>query len=807
VTESYVVQAGDTLWSIAQIFYGDGAMWPRIAEANQESLVNTVDLIHVGLRLTIPPLNLSSPPGCSAERTVIVEPGDSLWSIAERELGDPEQWPLLVEANHHLIDEPGVIEAGWELIIPCATIANDSYTNETPSEEKPVEVPVEVPVEPEQPQQPQEPPGPGEAPVEADDPGVDEELPSENSDSSGPPTSEEPPAGDTQTGESLAVIESVLGVSAPLAVGVVVMLRRRRQAQLRARPVGRRILYPSDEARQLESTLNFVSSQIPARQAALRLQGLEHLEDFDPGVEPVIEPVEAITEFDAGIMINIGSDEQGKAVLADVSGGKMLVLEASQALDLRAMMCGIALGLATEENPANLDLHIVGSDEIFETVDGVELHESSYEAINSLTATLVDRRSFLGADHWIDLRRDPNFGEAWRPVVYCFLEPVDQLTFDQLCERVGGVDVGMAIVASRLNESPTAEVMAATVRPDRLGQAGLEPLGVRLYPTRLQPSQPLAELLQVSAASRTTRAWWSSTLLGGSSFPTSQLAPAEGLDDPLLKSNSRLANDDKDTAMPAPLSWNDPSPGTTFSHPTLKLLGPIVLEGAQGEAPVRAERACMEYCAWLLEHPGTTAVAMAQGLLVAEGTRRSNMSRLRSWLGQDQANEPYLPEAYSGRIWLNAAVTSDWLRLCMLVGSGVEMADTERLLAGLQLVRGAPLADAAPGQWHWAEEIRTDMVCLIRDMGVVATRRCLELGDIDQARWAASRALVAAPEDELLLCARLETENAAGNRLEVERLANWITRNARNIGIDLLPETVATLQTVISRPPPSSVVH
>lgn len=173
------------------------------------------------------------------------------------------------------------------------------------------------------------------------------------------------------------------------------------------------------------------------------------------------------------------------------------------------------------------------------------------------------------------------------------------------------------------------------------------------------------------------------------------------------------------------------------------------------------------------------------------------MSRLRGWLGQDKDGNSYLPEAYSGRIWLHAAVTSDWHRMRQLISGGVEEVDTPNLLEALELVRGAPLADASPGQWHWAEEIRTDMVSVIRDVGVVAANRCLRQGDIERARWAANRALVAAPEDELLLGTKVLIEHAAGNKLEAERLITWITRNARNVGIDLLPQTVAILKEVM----------
>jgi hypothetical protein len=199
----------------------------------------------------------------------------------------------------------------------------------------------------------------------------------------------------------------------------------------------------------------------------------------------------------------------------------------------------------------------------------------------------------------------------------------------------------------------------------------------------------------------------------------------------------------------------------------------------------------------LLEHPGTTAQDMASGLLVAEGTRRSNMSRLRTWLGNDADGEPYLPDAYTGRIRLDPAVSSDWHQLRILVGEGVDRTSTSVLELGLRLVRGAPLADAAPVQWHWAEELRTDIVSCIRDIGVELARRAVKDQDLDLARWAAVRALVVAPGDELLLAARIRTEHLAGNSAETERLCLQLARQARTLGLDLEPETVDLIQEVM----------
>ena len=232
-------------------------------------------------------------------------------------------------------------------------------------------------------------------------------------------------------------------------------------------------------------------------------------------------------------------------------------------------------------------------------------------------------------------------------------------------------------------------------------------------------------------------------------------------------------------------------------HPEVLLIGPAELRWAAGPEPARSRQQLVELCAWLLEHPDRTPTAMASGLAVAEGTRRSNLSRLRIWLGDDPNGEAYLPDAYSGRIALHPAVTSDWHQVQLLLAPGLDRLGDAALRTALELVRGAPLADAAPGQWHWAEELRIDIASALRDTGVVLVERALARGDIDLARWAAARALVVAPEDEQLLCARIRTEHRAGNRSEVERLVNQVTRQARILGVDLLPETIEVCQQVI----------
>lgn len=54
VPTTYTVQRGDTLYSLAKRFYGDGKLWTKIADANKDK-VHNVNAIPVGTVLTVPP--------------------------------------------------------------------------------------------------------------------------------------------------------------------------------------------------------------------------------------------------------------------------------------------------------------------------------------------------------------------------------------------------------------------------------------------------------------------------------------------------------------------------------------------------------------------------------------------------------------------------------------------------------------------------------------------------------------------------------------------------------------------------------
>lgn len=52
--QTYTVKSGDSLWKIAQRFYGNGTQWRKIYEANKSKIKNP-DLIYPGQKFVIPP--------------------------------------------------------------------------------------------------------------------------------------------------------------------------------------------------------------------------------------------------------------------------------------------------------------------------------------------------------------------------------------------------------------------------------------------------------------------------------------------------------------------------------------------------------------------------------------------------------------------------------------------------------------------------------------------------------------------------------------------------------------------------------
>ncbi|MCW2803249.1 MAG: hypothetical protein QOF52_1372 [Propionibacteriaceae bacterium] len=862
----HLVVRGDDLWSLAERYYGHGREWRRIAVANSQLLTGGPDRLQPGWRLVIP--------GARGEAGqadgIAVRAGDTLSSIAEDLYGDAGRWPELYEANHAQLSDPDDLEPGMHLKRPPADQPNVARSDEPTTKPDPGRAPTSRrPVAPEPTRAPQPPvervpatnrparPEPTQAPQPPD-----ERVPRANRPaapvSSAPVPPAQPSPEQTHEGPESAIAIGLSSVGGLLAAGVISALALRRRMQLQARPLGRRILHPGDDARQVEvtlakrqrplslRTLDLATRAIAAqcRHTSGPLPDLRMATVADDRIELVMEttavqpPVGFILDgaswrldpADADYLrsvpgvgeaprpyptlVSVGHDPGGAQQLLNLEAVGLLSLRSDSPDLVEAALVALAVELSTSVWADELIITVVG------TCTGLPeaLGRHNVTRADDLDEVLAraEERAAMQRRHDPDgtasaHRVDPDFADPWVPEVLLVAGPVTSAQSRRLVDLTTSLPrvTIAAVVSTDLPAAPWSLHFDAPQRPDggtSDSQAAGDPTAVLKPVNRLVTPQlirrPAADallaLLACTGSESTDPApWWQ---LPTESPPAPEASNVRYLG-PREDGGEGVGTATEGEAAAQTRRWTqmDGQPGGvgTVHGPSLLLMGPVDLVGAAGTVPPRAARQCLEYCGWLLEHPGTTAQAMTSALLVAEGTRRSNMSRLRTWLGADSDGQPYLPDAYSGRISLQPTVSSDWIQFRILTGAGVPSSSTQALRAALQLVRGAPLADTAPGQWHWAEELRIDMISAIRDTGVELATRALIDHDIDLARWAAARALVAAPGDELLLRARISTEHQAGNRPEVERLTLQLAAQARTLGVDLDPETVELLQEVM----------
>jgi nucleoid-associated protein YgaU len=709
VATLHVVGPNEDVRGLAARYYGDAAQSQRIVEANPDLIRG--DALEVGWRLVIP--GVASPDGTTV---IIVARGDSLSKLAARYLGDGNRWSEIYGLNRDVIENPNLIYRSWRLRIPgalpTAPAAGTAVVKEVTAP------PVTHPVVPDA--------GSGEVPSVQATP-----APTGNAGETAPAESvpgdtvDESPERSLSASQALAL--GVIGtVGAGLAAAVVHTIRRRRDVQLALRPPGRRILFPPAPTMLVESALAVVGlSTLPDHSPAtaqgenLAAQGenlaargenlagreedlagrgevpargvhLPQRADADTSVQGAHPPRRAIIDT-AWATVTAGLTAEGPFPL-DLEAHRLVTLDLGDDETTWGTACAWALELACAsdiaeaETPRRATIVAVGpiGDALAAAaLESIEWIPTARSAIDELVGTVAQQRAQLEASGWNlrDARLDPDARAAWWPRVYVF-GALDDESMRRLEWAVGDANqtAVSAIIVHGESDGGALTTLGArfTGTADR---ALLEPDDVTMTPVSLSAfgAAGVVELLRASGSYVTEPAPWYD--LGDAPDNVLSLLP-------------RLAGSMKEV-----VDVGDDSPGVTdFSHPTLMLLGPIQLLGAAGPPPARAERSCTEYCAWMVEHPGATASQMAAALLVAEGTRRSNVSRLRGWLGAAEDGTSYLPEAYTGRLYLDPLVSSDWQRLRALISQGVNRVPVHTLVSALKLVRGAPLADAAPGR-------------------------------------------------------------------------------------------------------------
>jgi nucleoid-associated protein YgaU len=110
-TDKVLVRPGDSLWKLAQRYLGNGNRWFDLAELNPQ--LESPNLIRAGEWIQVRPSSEDE-----STKQVVVRSGDTLWSVAENELGSPRGVECIVEANPQL-ESSDLIRPGQKLLLPA----------------------------------------------------------------------------------------------------------------------------------------------------------------------------------------------------------------------------------------------------------------------------------------------------------------------------------------------------------------------------------------------------------------------------------------------------------------------------------------------------------------------------------------------------------------------------------------------------------------------------------------------------------------------------------------------------------------
>ena len=697
-------------------------------------------------------------------RRYTVTPGDELWDIAVRELGGGERWREIVAANPGLDPEAELVPH-TVLLLPATVTVERGDTLWDLAEEHlgdpeewpqlhaanrdliadPDEIDVGwvlalpgtgAPAPPEQPRI--------EAPAEPSSP-VPAPSPEDTSQAPGtispvevePSEATTPRHGDASPSPpTTASALRVIGpVGALLGAGLVVALASRRRLSLAQREVGRRIPTPVAE--------------LSKHWAALGLLATDRPEQPPEGMAPT------------SVLLGWGPDQE--ELWCELETAPLWV--AGPAEEVQSLSAALLTSLLCAEWSHDVEVVTVAAEEAWAAaIDDPRLSDAgdTEAGLERLDQLVTNRMTALGDEALATVRQDPDRAPGFTPTVFLFCSPLTSSECSRITALLGRGRSGVSVVAAHEGEQDMGHLVRlfSSTRAEATPGGEFAPQLLRA-PAR----RALVGLFEATNDPGTQPApWWSPHNI--TPLPSSPIS--------------------EELRMP-------PEP----SSPTLLLLGEAKLVACDGQPPTRSTGRCLEACAWLLSHPGCTPTQMREGLMIAEGTRRSVVSRLRGWLGSTARGE-HLPDAYSGRIELAATVSSDWERFQSLLAGGVNHASEAALTEALALVRGAPLA-GYEFQWGWAESLRCDMVSMIVDAAVVLAERCLARRDLAAAEWALGQGALAGPDSEALTARRILLRATQGDRTAVDQEVLQLTRTARAEGRDLTETTVRIIQKALSQ--------
>jgi LysM repeat protein len=812
----YVVQAGDSVYGIAAVHAGpDGDAIANYAEQIIELnlgtemsdgyLFSNAAFIDVGWVLQMPgPPAVATDPSVvpDVSQTHVVESGETLWSIAGDELGDPKRWPDLFDANvdrvfgdGRRLSDADVIQPGWELqlttdrsaehvqnAIPTVpgAIADESSEVDRPVAEPDVDHPSMAVSDPVLDPAIAEVVGPAADAVQSWEPlEVGPPLPANSWNRSDTATRAshmapvgvpEPGAVDSASSPKLVTIER----AGMLASGVIALVAVRRRRRLRSLGPAARVLRAGAHTQAIERRLRALDSAVgptgesttalAVRSAARYLiaagawpvailvggdgtveliaSGVVSLESPWSGeaerwtttVSELRNQGEADVEFGhlgCPAMVQVGHDDVGREVYIDLEAlGALEVGGAKSTAD--AIVSAIASTLASSPTAETATLIGIGVDD----------------------AAFLEHRFHVRAEHEGDAL------ELARDVLGA--TPDSRTTFDRrsancadACPHVSilvGSRAGTFTLPADLTGLAVVSASPIYGPSSRLSPDGdtwlLMPANVRFSPIGLAPKD-LSALAELTTTITTDFACDDETVhcdraqFDGASAPTIPVA---------------------ETAI------------------LVRLLGPVSVGAAEGDEVSFERTKSKELLAWLATHRDRSTRGAARTALweidVRDATFANVVSEARRSLGRLVA--PPTGEEWVGRTLTDAlplhegVVTDvDLLERAIDVSAGQPAPDAiETLTPAVELIRGIPF-EGTSYLWPDSEGITSRLVLIATTAASSLAQHCLAVGDVEGVFSATGRGLRVLPGHEDLIGLRMKAHAQSGDRAGVRQ--EWLS--------------------------------
>lgn len=786
-TVEHTVVRRDTLWDLAERYLAPGGSVEEVSaavgqlfELNQGrpqpdgSALTDASLLRPGWVLRIP-VRDAPPPLTSA---VTVEPGDSLWEIAEERLGDGHRYREVFDLNAgrpqpdgDILTDPSVIEPGWTLRLPGAA----------PPRAEPAPVPE---AEPGVPPTTAPPVPPISAPVAPD---VDESaVPTTPATDERRDQPEDADAADDQPSSPVGSL-GVAGGLLATGLATAVSLRRRRQ-RMRRTPGTELPALPKDAAPLVDAIADEDLDVALGVDHALRSLGrtlaggeqvpvpvvvtvtaneLELLLDRPcPETPDGWEPVAAGRIWQSKLDGSVDDPGDGPAWLPALvsigaldADGLLLNLEAVGAVGVVgddeaavALARSITVELALTPLADVPAVHVVaGTIGDVGSLPNVAVHPDVATAVDAAcdgAAVVSGALAGAGYDTAAELRcRAPE--EAWAPAVVVAPagaadDELQRVLIERCSERAG-------VVAVFVGDSPPGTV-EITVTPERVSIPALD-LHCTAQQLDVQAVETIAELLDAA----------------------DEVAAEPPTDEPLT------------LFAPTELGVQDGADPRLHLH----LLGPVTAEGVE----LRPQQ--LAILAYLALHGEVTADALRDAVWGGKAPTRerflNTIHELRRAVGGD-----VLPASTDGRyrlrnVWCDTAAVE---QLVAAAAAEPENAAVH-LRAVLELVSGPPLSYDSRHRRHfrWVDlgnhTSRWERV--VGDAAHDLASFGLREDDAHLARWAAERGLLACPGNETLTADLVRAYLAGGDHNTAERVVDEYARALEDAGDSDPPDALYDL--------------